>query len=323
MAVAVAQVIRNVTIDVGGQRRLMLSIKEHPPESDSPGDLHVILRHPPYVRIDVEGENPPKKREIENVKVTIHRTLKSEQITAITNTIKMDDKAHSRAGDNKILHYTEAMKQHGCAAVLFAVRSTDLSHPTFLLDDPLGEDVSLGSYDPKHFQVFYQVAVSSLDARQLAFDDETNWREIDFTYFRITILWTFASVPSEIMGHIFFIGTMKPEDLRELADENLKAFLRAVAAGFETKDLLGLFRRWTRTLLMDDFVATAERLSGDQDLLKFLRASAFFKKGDPDGAKYRRHSRQRARILLRGSRVPSPPKPISFTPATYRPPHPR
>jgi hypothetical protein len=179
-------------------------------------------------------------------------------------------------------------------------------------------------YDPKHFQVFYQVAVSSLDApRQFAFDDETNWREIDFTYFRITIFWTFASLASEIMGHIFFLGTVKPEDLRELTNEDLKTFLKMVAAGFETKDLLDLFRRWTRTLLIDDFVAKAERLSGDQDLLKYLRASAFFKKGDPDGAKYRRHSRQRARILQRGSRPPTPPKPISFTPASYRPPHSR
>jgi hypothetical protein len=236
----------------------------------------------------------------------------------------LDDKAHSRAGDNKILHYTEAMKQHGRAALLFAVRSTDLSHPRFLVDDLTGEDVSLGWYDPKQFQVFYQVAVSSLDApRQTAFDEETNWREIDFTYFRITIFWTFASVASEIMGHIFFLGTVKPEDLRELADEDLKTFLKMVAAGFETKDLLELFRRWTRTHLMDDFVAKAERISGDQDLLKFLRASVFFKKGDPNGARFLRHCRQRAKNFQRGSRPPSVPKPISFTPASYQPTRPR
>jgi hypothetical protein len=289
---------QNFTITAGGRKRLIFWIDEGPE-----GDLQIIVRHPRYIRLDVEGENPARKREIQNLYFSVHRTTQSPtQINALTANIKIDHKARNV----RALHYTEAMKQHGRAASVFIVRSSNLDHDQFLKDDAEGDFHSLGSYNPSHFQLLYHVLVSSKDpATALMSDGPTNCKQIDFKYFRLTVLWTFVSIGSDISGHIQFFSTLKPEELEAMPDGDYKTFVRAIAQGFSPSDLHELFRNGTRKILKDDYIrrnAQSDRPE-NKNLVELLNASDFFKNGDPDSSKYRRHIRRLAKRLAHNQLV--------------------
>jgi hypothetical protein len=215
---------QSFTIIVGGQPRLIFWIEEGPRD-----DLLIILRHPRYIRLDVPGEDPPKKREIENIYFSVHPSRESKtEINVLTSNLKLDDKTQNV----RALHYTEAMKQHGRAASVLIVRSSNLDHDQFIKNDAEG-DYHSGHYDPSHFQLLYQVLVSSKDPTTvLVSNGTTNCKQVDFTEFRITVLWTFVSMGSDISGHLQFFSTLKTEDIDKLPDGDEKTSVTAVAQGF-------------------------------------------------------------------------------------------
>jgi hypothetical protein len=279
-----------VTILVGGQRRVIFWIEE-----SSKQDLTVILRYPKYIRLDLPGENPPKIRQLVDMHFSVHRSLESPtRINAITGTIHMDDKAQN----TKALHYTKAMKQNNQTAHVFAMRSSNLDHDQFIKDDIEGDFHSLGFYDPDHFQLLYQVLVSSKDTPPLSSLGETNCKQIDFAHFRITILWTFVSMGSDISGHLLPFATIKPEELDSVEDEDLKKFHQLLPEGFATSDLHELFL-FIRTHLKDDYIRRNAQgdLPQNKGLAEFLSTGAFFRTGDKNSSKYLRHNRRRSRQL--------------------------
>jgi len=279
-----------VTILAGDQPRVIFWIEE-----SSTRDLTIILRYPKYIRLNVPGEDPPKKRQLVDMHFSVHRTQKSPtRINAITGTIHMDDQAQNV----KVLHYTKAMKHNNHAAHVFAMRSSNLDHEQFIKNVIEGDFHSLGFYDPDHFQLVYQVLVSSKDTAPLSSLEETNCLQIDFVHFRITILWTFLSVGSDISGHLLPFASVKPEEMDSITDEDLKKFHQLLPEGFALSDLHEFFL-FIRQHLKDDYIGRNAQgdLSQNKDLAEFLRTGAFFRKGDKNSSKYLRHTRRRARKL--------------------------
>jgi hypothetical protein len=131
-------------ITVGDKPRLLFRISETKRDLD----LTVVIRHAPYAELHAVGGLRPKHAEHH---ISIHNSYKSPtQINVITLRTRIEGQSELIPVDH---HFTAAIKQHANYAPVFTQRCSDLSGGYFLYDHQDDDVISLGEYDPSHFQL--------------------------------------------------------------------------------------------------------------------------------------------------------------------------
>jgi hypothetical protein len=289
---------RHVTITAGSKRRVLFRVEIRPD-----GDLLLILRYPRFL---APTEEPTKPVRVVDMHCSVHPTAESKtRINAITAVIKTDDKQ-----EIKRLHYTRAMKHNNFAAHVFALRASHLEHEQFEAVDLQGEIISLGQYNPFHFQLIYQVLVSSQDVPPLYSKGDVNCIQFKASTFLVTVLWSFMSSASTPGGTLLPIETIKPEELDSVQSAGLKEIYEMMPEGFNPTILLEHFVN-LRELMKTIYVSKIEKYNPPSkqrdELIQLIETAAFFAKGDESHHKYRRHLRRVARVLRNNSLIfPSP-----------------
>jgi hypothetical protein len=286
---------QNVTIIVGGKRRLLFRVEER-----SSGDLLIIVRYPKFLS---PAEDRSKALPIVDLHCSVHQTAQSPtRINAITAVIKFDGDAQ----EVKELHYTKAMKHNNFAAHVFALRASNLDHEQFEAGDIGGEIRSLRHYNPSHFQLIYQVLVSSQDVPTLTSKGNVNCLQFNASSFLVTVLWSFLSTPSVPFGTILPIATIKPEELGSVEDPALKQIYELMPEGFDPAALLDHFVSLGE-LLKKIYISRMEENNPPSkqrdEMIEFIKTATLFAKGDQSNHKYRKHLRRIAKLLRKNSLV--------------------
>lgn len=151
--------------------------------------------------------------------------------------------------------------------------------------------LSLGSYDPKVFELFYMVFVSSAERVFTTYGKyDFNLIQVRVGAFRIVVLWCFLSNFSTTTSNVIGLATARDEELpllgpasRELAED--------IANGFEEDDCIGTFKA-LREHAVKIYIETIENdtlPSERTDLSHIIPLMAFFRSPDINSQEFREH----------------------------------
>jgi hypothetical protein len=166
---------------IGGVQRRIFTVQER----SSSGDLTVVVRHSQFNT----PEGQPEKIPIVQERCSIHRSPASADINAIKHTKIL------KGGKSYIhRHYSKALKSRNQFAGVFVRRAGDLSDARYAVD-ATATCVSLGEYDPEHFQPVYLVLVGPRE-REFVRPPQPTFQKINFVqsafqHFSIVVLWQF------------------------------------------------------------------------------------------------------------------------------------
>ena len=207
-------------------------------------------------------------------------------------------------------HYTSSMKTLSNYAPILTNRSVTLDKDYYVHRATKLSAISLGNYDPDHFQVLYRFAVSSLQSEKLsARFERTNCFQMDFAEFRLTVLWSFLSLPSNHRGRLVFVPTVKPEEMHLLHDDNARSLAHLLPAGLPALRMIPEFVELA-ALLKEDCIQRSVEADFEPDqwtpdeLEQWIRlltiTGQFFKEGTVDRLRYKQHMSRYRGILARG-----------------------
>lgn len=146
------------TIDVAGQPRTTFSASEKK-------DGTVIIRPKKDLMLRNAGQHPSNLRHrpivITSQKHTIHPSSDSKDgVNTIHSTTSVENQRPI-----EWRHLTKAIKNEGGFAFLYVRRCSDLGQPHFVSDKPAAHVISLGSYDPTQFTLYYAIVASAPQIR--------------------------------------------------------------------------------------------------------------------------------------------------------------
>ena len=281
-------------ITVSDKPRLLFRIKE----SKSNRDLTIIVRHAPYAELPAADGSRPK---IVEQHLSIHNSYNSlTQINMITFRTLLEGERKPIEINN---HFTAAMKQHSNYAPVFTQRCSNLSGEYFVHKYGDAEAISLGQYDPNRFQLLYMILVSKPDTEEFYEERRTNRKHVYFSNFRVSLIWSFLSLHSDASAMSLLLGTMKPEEINEVMDEDLRILAERLPRGFPPYTCIPQFAN-LRPLFKSEYIEkllgkhgheTTETLERTRRLANI--AGEFFKEGTLSGLRYRQHLRRCEREL--------------------------
>ena len=287
-----------LTVTAGSKPRLLFTVEERPASFD----LTIIIRHATHGMLP-DAHGTLTAHEIVEQHISVHNSAKSPtQINAIKITTTINS---NRMPPTE--HYTLAMKQHSHFAPLFTQRCCNLKHDRFLYNKASQRLVSLGEYDPDRFQLIYMILVSNLQTDKLLDGHRTNCIHVDFTTFRITVLWSFLSLASDALAMSLLLGTTKPEEMHLVEDEKLRYLTGLLPHGFppltcipQYINLRLLFKQQYISASLERYRKAAnppsqEELERHAKLLNIT--GEFFKEGNVNKVVYRQHMRRVERTL--------------------------
>jgi len=227
-------------IRVNGLPRTLFSVSERKPS----GDLVIRIKTGTFYGV---GELTEK---IQEQRYSVHVSNDSRSgINAIKQTILLDS---GRAIITR--QYTKAMKRGNRFAALFTSLVPDLSPDKYLTDTSPRSVIDLGSYDPDAFVLIYMLVISNRDREFSAPPGfQANITHIEFSEFRITVLWSFAIGPSASFGWKRHALTIPPEYFSAIAegaiDESDLGYDEALCAAIYAGERQILFGSMTNQIL--------------------------------------------------------------------------
>lgn len=195
--------IARFVINVDGVQRKVLSIKE-----TAQGDLNLHFSsggktYSASSLHDLIACCDESRFETSEKHISVHRSLQSDEVNLIKRTVCYSDRKEDMCQIT-----TGIKKDELFVPIVFRVCG-DLSRNRFKVIKPLNKKtLSLGSYDPKRDQVRF-LAVCSRRGTSFPKDEEhpSNVTEVQFTYFTLTLIWSYFNQPSHPQAIDFFIGT--------------------------------------------------------------------------------------------------------------------
>ncbi len=233
-------------------------------ERKESGDLVIKLNHSDFYR---EFEKEPNNNIIiKNQKYSVHCSPNSiDKINSIVHTLDLSNGETIRTS-----HYTKALKQNDLFASLYIKRCPDLNKPKYETDLNKIEIINLGSYDPLKCFLYYMIVIGNKghDFNNYC-ESDINSKTVQYKNFSLTVLWSFAIMPSNHTSAISHLLTLRPEDLPEIENETQKGLTQ-----LETFELFRLYRSFLdeefKKLLIDEDPSLIE-------LLKFVDLVGFWK----------------------------------------------
>jgi hypothetical protein len=161
--------------------------------------------------------------------------------------------------------------------------------------------ISLGEYDPTRFQLLYMVLVSKRGAPEFHEEQRANRKHIYFNNFRVSIIWSFMSLPSDIASSSIRLGTLRSEEIEVIKDPFHRLIETMIPIGFSPYRCIPEFAA-LRPLLKSEYInGLVNRHRGGAGVtaedLQRARQSAtivgeFFKKGTGENTRYNNHMRR-------------------------------
>lgn len=148
------------------------------------------------------------------------------------------------------------------------------------------------------------ILVSKRDIEELVEELRTNRKHVDFSNFRVSVVWSFMSLSSDGSAMSLFLGTMDPAKIDALTDANLRMLAARLPRGFVPHTCIPHFAS-LRPLFKSNYIdKLIEQYKNEKtetlEQTKYLAtiAGEFFKEGTVSGLRYRQHMR-RCEIQLR------------------------
>jgi hypothetical protein len=221
--------------------------------------------------------------------ISIHRSLESKtEINAIHRTMLLQNgrKLETR-------HYTNAVKTTKQFATVFFERCQDFRRAPPASNTQSDAQISLGWYDPRQFQLVYGIVVGSAEREFIPTTvpdfQQFNISQKIFGVFRLVIIWSFISLPSNPTSNYSVVRTHKPEVIPTLEDPRLQEFLQMTADGYDEEGSLIWFYLQRQNLL-NQYLQNLknDNSTADEVVLRLMNArAAFFKNGDPGSTEFR------------------------------------
>lgn len=194
-----------VSVKTGNQTSRLFSLSER-----ENGDLVINIKSANLIRDPGTKANLSAPKII-NQKYSIHCSNRSEEnINAIVHRIELDNGEEITTSN-----YTKALKQTNWYAAIYSARSPNLSIERYKIDPCERETIVLSEYDSSKLSFYYMVCVCNYDAEKFRLQKDIAYKYIDFTHFRVLVLWCFQMMPSHSSGSKSHFMTMDPKDFPE------------------------------------------------------------------------------------------------------------
>jgi hypothetical protein len=203
------------TIGAEGHPRTLFSASEK-------ADGTIIIRPKKDPQFRLPGQHPSGIKKpifISSQKYSIHPSTNSKRgVNTIHSTTTLE------SGEKYNWHnLTKAIKSEEGFAFLSVRRCSDLAKPHFISDTPATTTIDLGSYDSHCFTLYYAIVAG---ARNVAFTEgetDIGWlahQQVNvvnhvFARSRLTVLWTFLTLPSHSTSLTFHNTTVPPTNDHE------------------------------------------------------------------------------------------------------------
>jgi hypothetical protein len=220
------------SVGIQGKQRLLFSIQER-----AAGDLTIVIKQSKFSTKAELAQTDENAAVIEE-RYSIHRSPESEDINVIkwTEVLKNGRVRNTR-------NYTQAIKRYGLFAVVFIRRAGDLSDSRYVVNSSRGRIVSLGEYDPVHFQpVFLLLAGAASREFEPPLDTGINCTQVRFKYFRIVLLWQFLMLNGYQTSRTLIPKTFTQEEIDAAKLEEREA-MSCMAFGFAEGGAINTFNR--------------------------------------------------------------------------------
>jgi hypothetical protein len=263
------------TIEVDGKPRKLFAIQQR-----ASGDLTIIIKHGVHATEDGTYHVPNTVgAKIKERRISIHRSIKSPtNINAIKiTTVRADGRVAI------FRHYTKATRRRHAFAPLYLERCSDLSDTRYIVEGEIDSRLSLGAYDPKHFQLIYKVFVGSGLSEFRAYGKyDINLIQVALGDFRIVIMWCFASGPSTPSRHTFSFQTLAPDQLRLIPGLETRLAIESIADGYDENGCIHIFSDLRQEAMRIFFqnMANDTPTSEQMDMSHIESSVAFFRYPD-------------------------------------------
>jgi hypothetical protein len=147
---------------------------------------------------------------------------------------------------------TYAIKSGNRFAPLYVRRFSDLSSERYDLKREPGRDISLGQFDETAFTLVMGVFASAPSLDLNLMPDDFNIEALDFSHFRITVLWSYIPYPAYLSG--LFLN-FRAQALDTVMDQNTRETIERIMAGFTPFETVIHFKT-LRALLTSAMVAS-------------------------------------------------------------------
>jgi hypothetical protein len=271
------------TIEVDGSPRKLFTVQER----TKSGDLTVIVKHGlHFTEVGTNAVPDPAAAKIKGQIVSIHSSAKSGTNINVINTTTY------RADGRKfnVRQHTKAIKTTRRFAPLYMVRCPDLRDARYITTRK-DSALSLGSYDPKVFQLFYMVFVGSAERAFTTYGKhDINLIQVRIGAFRIAVLWCFLSNFSTTTSNVMRLATVRDEEL-PLLGPALRELAEEIANGLEEDDCVGTFRslRQHAVKIFMDNIENDTPPSERTDISHLMPFMAFFRNPDINSQEFREH----------------------------------
>lgn len=238
------------TVEVGGRALNILSVHLRKNE------LHFDFKPAEYSRRTPGSDSAPERIEYE--RSTFHFSPTSRTGNQITR------KLGTPAGEHRQYHFTNAIKTTNAFAAVFSRRFPDLEKGW--PESPGGpNDISLGDFDPRNFQLVISVFAGNAD-REFSIHDPflaegINISEQILGKYKILILYSFYESPSIEQGTKAFFHTVRTESISDPSHKRENDF---VMSGFDEYHVLEMFFI-LETRFMSEFSELAGRGLGNRN----------------------------------------------------------
>lgn len=231
---------------VEGTSRLLFSVQER-----ASGDLTIILKQSKFAT-DYEGAPSNESDTIVQERISVHRSLQSAEHNAVKYTRILKD---GRCLYN--LHFTKAIKKNDLFCNLLLRRAGNLLDPRYLIDRVRGDSISIGRFDPPHFQPVFMVLVGPANKEfKPTSDFGVNFTQTRFEHFSIVILWQFLMLNSESTSRSLIPKTFKQEDIDSAnSAERHRQLMAAMARGLTEDEAINTFneiKHWFPQLFLSE-----------------------------------------------------------------------
>jgi hypothetical protein len=236
------------TIDVASQPRSLFSVQER-----ATGDLTLILKNNLGLADEGSYERLPEA-EILELRYSLHRSDESPTgVNVLKRTMITADGRRSY-----VRNHTRAVKKAKRFTLMHSQRTMDLSDPQYILRKNRGKLFSLGSYDPRIFQLFFQISVGPAEREFTYFklSDDLNLMQIPFSSFRLVVMWCFLTLPSDVTASWQSYETKTDAELAAMTPEE-RAIFDWFPDGVDEHDAIDGFRTVRRVIREWHFMAMA------------------------------------------------------------------
>jgi hypothetical protein len=185
-------------------------------------------------------------------------------------------------------HHTFAIKSGERFAPVYIRRFGPLGGRRFEINGTAGRNISLGRVNTDAFSLVMGIFVSDRRLRLTGNEDDYNMMDIEFTSFRVSVLWSFIPLRAYPSSMSYLWRTRDP---RIVSDEGEKALHEEIMKGYTAREAIEKFkimREYLKiamiTLIKADYEAiksrpTPNQLRGFADAYRMATARGYFKRG--------------------------------------------